>query len=53
MQLATQAPLKAAKSILPALGLNCSVDTVRDRLHKAGIYNWNPPKKQIQEIADM
>lgn len=53
VRLASQVPLKAAKAVLPALGLNCSVDTVRDRLHKAGFYNWNPSKKYVKEIADM
>ncbi|KAL7293249.1 hypothetical protein TKK_0013029 [Trichogramma kaykai] len=50
VQLAMQTPLTAAKAVLPALGLNCSVDTVRERLHRAGIHNWNPPKKHIEKI---
>ena len=48
--LATQTSLTAAKAVLPALGLNCSVDTVRERLHKAGIHNWSPSRKHIQKI---
>ncbi|XP_044020702.1 WD repeat-containing protein 48 homolog isoform X2 [Aphidius gifuensis] len=50
IQLATQTPITAAKTVLPALGLSCSVDTVRERLHKAGIHNWSPSKKHIQRI---
>ncbi|XP_014206736.1 uncharacterized protein LOC106638187 [Copidosoma floridanum] len=50
-RLATQTPITAAKAVLPALGLHCSVDTVRERLHKAGIHNWRiPSKKHIQKI---
>ncbi|KAG8042506.1 hypothetical protein G9C98_005140 [Cotesia typhae] len=44
--MATQNPLTAAKHVAPALGLNCSVDTVRERLHKAGIHSWKLGKKQ-------
>lgn len=44
--MATQHPLTAAKHVAPALGLNCSVDTIRERLHKAGIHSWKLGKKQ-------
>ncbi|KAK0090894.1 hypothetical protein PV325_000060 [Microctonus aethiopoides] len=50
VRLATQTPITAAKAVLPALGLNCSVDTIRERLHKAGIHNWSPSRKHIQRI---
>ncbi|XP_033218640.1 uncharacterized protein LOC117174076 isoform X3 [Belonocnema kinseyi] len=50
IQLATQTPITAAKAVLPALGLSCSVDTVRERLHKAGIHNWSPSRKHMQRI---
>ncbi|XP_058792726.1 uncharacterized protein LOC131665110 [Phymastichus coffea] len=50
VRLATQTPITAAKAVLPALGLNCSVDTIRERLHKAGIHNWSPSRKHIQKI---
>lgn len=50
VRLATQTPITAAKSVLPALGLTCSVDTIRERLHKAGIHNWSPSRKYIQKI---
>lgn len=50
VRLATQTPITAAKAVLPALGLNCSVDTVRERLHKAGIHNWSPSRKYMQRI---
>ena len=44
--MATEQPLTAAKYVAPALGLKCSVDTVRERLHKAGIHSWKLGKKQ-------
>lgn len=44
--MATQHPLTAAKYVAPALGLKCSVDTIRERLHKAGIHSWKLGKKQ-------
>lgn len=44
--MATQQPLTAAKHVAPALGLKCSVDTIRERLHKAGIHSWKLGKKQ-------
>lgn len=44
--MATQHPLTAAKYVAPALGLRCSVDTIRERLHKAGIHSWKLGKKQ-------
>lgn len=44
--MATQHPLTAAKHVAPALGLKCSVDTIRERLHKAGIHSWKLGKKQ-------
>ncbi|XP_046736220.1 AF4/FMR2 family member lilli-like [Diprion similis] len=50
IRLATQTPITAAKAVLPALGLSCSVDTVRERLHKAGIHNWSPSRKHMQRI---
>ncbi|KAM0731248.1 hypothetical protein ACS0PU_002308 [Formica fusca] len=50
IRLATQTPITAAKAVLPALGLTCSVDTVRERLHKAGIHNWSPSRKYMQRI---
>ncbi|XP_011869461.1 PREDICTED: heat shock protein DDB_G0288861-like [Vollenhovia emeryi] len=50
VRLATQTPITAAKAVLPALGLTCSVDTVRERLHKAGIHNWSPSRKYMQRI---
>ncbi|XP_008559488.1 putative mediator of RNA polymerase II transcription subunit 26 [Microplitis demolitor] len=50
IRLATQTPITAAKAVLPALGLTCSVDTIRERLHKAGIHNWSPSRKHIQKI---
>ncbi|KAK2578581.1 hypothetical protein KPH14_012014 [Odynerus spinipes] len=50
IRLATQTPLTAAKAVLPALGLTCSVDTVRERLHKAGIHSWTPSRKYMQRI---
>ena len=50
IRLATQTPITAAKAVLPALGLSCSVDTVRERLHKAGIHNWSPSRKHMQKI---
>ncbi|KAH0554103.1 AF4/FMR2 family member lilli-like [Cotesia glomerata] len=50
VRLATQTPITAAKAVLPALGLTCSVDTIRERLHKAGIHNWSPSRKHIQKI---
>lgn len=50
IRLATQTPITAAKTVLPALGLTCSVDTVRERLHKAGIHNWSPSRKYMQRI---
>ncbi|XP_043263111.1 uncharacterized protein LOC122403576 [Colletes gigas] len=50
IRLATQTPITAAKAVLPALGLNCSVDTIRERLHKAGIHNWSPSRKYMQRI---
>ncbi|XP_023289818.1 uncharacterized protein LOC105698857 isoform X2 [Orussus abietinus] len=50
IRLATQTPITAAKAVLPALGLTCSVDTVRERLHKAGIHNWSPSRKRMQRI---
>ncbi|XP_014605685.1 PREDICTED: actin cytoskeleton-regulatory complex protein PAN1-like [Polistes canadensis] len=50
IKLATQTPLTAAKAVLPALGLTCSVDTVRERLHKAGIHSWTPSRKYMQRI---
>ncbi|XP_034947371.1 uncharacterized protein DDB_G0284459-like [Chelonus insularis] len=50
VRLATQTQITAAKAVLPALGLTCSVDTVRERLHKAGIHNWSPSRKHIQKI---
>ncbi|XP_011499115.1 PREDICTED: uncharacterized protein LOC105363192 [Ceratosolen solmsi marchali] len=50
IRLATQTPITAAKAVLPALGLNCSVDTIRERLHKAGIHNWSPSRKHIQKM---
>ncbi|XP_076172725.1 uncharacterized protein LOC143149331 isoform X2 [Ptiloglossa arizonensis] len=50
IRLATQTPITAAKTVLPALGLNCSVDTIRERLHKAGIHNWSPSRKYMQRI---
>lgn len=51
IRLATQTSITAAKAVLPALGLNCSVDTIRERLHRAGIHNWSPSKKHIQKIT--
>ncbi|XP_008215233.1 uncharacterized protein LOC100677825 [Nasonia vitripennis] len=51
IRLATQTSITAAKAVLPALGLNCSVDTIRERLHRAGIHNWSPSKKHIQKIS--
>ena len=50
VRLATQTPITAAKAVLPALGLTCSVDTIRERLHKAGIHNWSPSRKYMQRI---
>ncbi|KAL0132286.1 hypothetical protein PUN28_000222 [Cardiocondyla obscurior] len=50
VRLATETPITAAKAVLPALGLTCSVDTVRERLHKAGIHNWSPSRKYMQRI---
>lgn len=50
IRLATQTPITAAKAVLPALGLKCSVDTIRERLHKAGIHNWSPSRKYMQRI---
>lgn len=50
VRLATQTPITAARAVLPALGLTCSVDTVRERLHKAGIHNWSPSRKYMQRI---
>ncbi|CAK9832095.1 hypothetical protein ANTRET_LOCUS8979 [Anthophora retusa] len=50
IRLATQTPITAAKAVLPALGLTCSVDTIRERLHKAGIHNWSPSRKYMQRI---
>ncbi|RLU21285.1 hypothetical protein DMN91_005658 [Ooceraea biroi] len=50
VRLASQTPITAAKAVLPALGLTCSVDTVRERLHKAGIHNWSPSRKYMQRI---
>lgn len=50
VRLATQTPITAAKAVLPALGLTCSVDTVRERLHRAGIHNWSPSRKYMQKI---
>nr|XP_033331449.1 uncharacterized protein LOC117223331 [Megalopta genalis] len=50
VKLATQTPITAAKAVLPALGLTCSVDTIRERLHKAGIHNWSPSRKYMQRI---
>ena len=50
IRLATQTPISAAKAVLPALGLTCSVDTIRERLHKAGIHNWSPSRKYMQRI---
>lgn len=50
VRLATQTSVTAAKAVIPALGLNCSVDTIRQRLHTAGIHNWTPSKKQILKI---
>lgn len=50
IRLASQTPITAAKAVLPALGLTCSVDTVRERLHKAGIHNWSPSRKYMQRI---
>ncbi|KZC07450.1 hypothetical protein WN55_09443 [Dufourea novaeangliae] len=51
VKLATQTPITAAKAVLPALGLTCSVDTIRERLHKAGIHNWSPSRKYMQRIT--
>lgn len=50
--MATQHPLTAAKYVAPALGLKCSVDTIRERLHKAGIHSWKLGKKQGYIISD-
>ncbi|CAL7942839.1 unnamed protein product [Xylocopa violacea] len=50
VRLATQTPITAAKAVLPALGLTCSVDTIRERLHKAGIHNWSPSRKYMKRI---
>lgn len=45
IEMAKQYPLTAAKNVAPALGLKCSVDTIRERLHKAGIHSWKLGKK--------
>jgi hypothetical protein len=50
--MATQDPLTVAKYVAPALGLKCSVDTIRERLHKAGIHSWKLGKKQgLDELS--
>lgn len=44
--MASKHPLTSAKHVAPALGLKCSVDTVRERLHQAGFHSWKLGKKQ-------